>query len=111
MLSAIKYTEDLESLEELALLKNQVEDFRLRDKHGKQYYHQNTTKIFQSRTKTIKNTSEILTKTLTETCFNDNKAIEELGEKLLERLNDKGMIAPYLASSLVNLFKPRKKSI
>ena len=84
MLSAIKYTEDLEKLEELPFFKNQVEEFRLRDKHGKLYYHQNTTKLFEPRTNTIKNTSKNLTKIITETYINNNKATEELSEKLLE---------------------------
>ena len=55
----------------------------------------------------IKNTSEKITRTLTE---NNNRAIERLNEKILELMNDKGMIAPYLASSLDNLFTPENKS-
>ena len=61
-------------------------------------------------TDVIKNTSENITKTLTENSINNNKAIENLNEKILELMNDKGMISPYLASSLVNLFKPENKS-
>ena len=45
-----------------------------------------------------------------ETSIKNNKSIENLNEKILELMNDKGMIAPYLASSLVNLFKPENKS-
>ena len=45
MLFAFKNTEDLENLEELAPLKNQVEEFRLKDKLGKQNYHEDTKKI------------------------------------------------------------------
>ena len=59
-------------------------------------------------TDAIKNTSENITKTLTEIFINTNKAIENLNEKISE--NDRGMIAPYLASSLVNIFKPENKS-
>ena len=40
----------------------------------------------------------------------NNKAIENINEKVLEWMSDKGMIAPYLASPLVNLFKPENKS-
>ena len=61
-------------------------------------------------TDAIKNTSENITKTLTEISINNNKAIENLNEKILELMNDKGLISPYLASSLVNLFKPENKS-
>ena len=49
-------------------------------------------------------------KTISETYINNNKALENLNEKVLELMNDKVMIAPCLASSLVNLFKPDKKS-
>ena len=58
----------------------------------------------------IKNTSEKIAKTLTENSINNNKAIENLNKKILELMNDRGMIAPYLASSLVNVFKPENKS-
>ena len=58
----------------------------------------------------IKNTPEKLARTLTENSINDNKAIENLNEKILELMNDRGMIAPYLASSVVNVFKPENKS-
>ena len=45
-----------------------------------------------------------------ETCIKNNKAIEKLNEKILEFINDIGLIAPYLANFLVNLFKPENKS-
>ena len=61
-------------------------------------------------TDAIKNTSENITKTLTENSINNNKAIENLKEKILELMDKKGMIAPYLTSSLVNLFKSENKS-
>ena len=61
-------------------------------------------------TDALKNTSENITKTLTENFISTNKAIKILKEKVLELMNDKGMIAPYLASSLINLFKPEIKS-
>ena len=67
-------------------------------------------KLFKPMTDVIKNTSENITKTLTENSVNNNKAIENLNEKILELMDDKGLIAPYLASSLVNLFKPENKS-
>ena len=47
---------------------------------------------------------------MTENFYKNNKAIENLNEKILDLMNDKGMIAPYLASSLVNLFTPENKS-
>ena len=110
MLFAIKNRENCEKLEDQASLKNQVEEFRLQDKFGKQTFHENTKNLFEPVIDTHKNTSEKVTKTITETFFNNNKAIENLNEKLLKLMNDKGMIAPYLASSSVNIFKPENKS-
>ena len=79
---------------------------RIQEKLGKQNFHKDMKKLYEPVTNTIKNTSE----NLTESSINNNKAIENLNEKVLEIMNDKGMIAPYLASSLVNLFKPQNKS-
>ena len=61
-------------------------------------------------TDVINDTSENLTKTIEESSFNNNKAMENLNEKILELMIDKGLIAPYLAFSLVSLFKPANKS-
>ena len=106
MLYSIKNTEDLEKIKELATLQNQVKTIRLQDKLGKQTFHEDMKKLYELLTDTIKNVSENITKTLTENSINNNKAIENLNEKVLELMNEKGLIAPYLASSLVNLFKP-----
>ena len=45
-----------------------------------------------------------LMKTLTEISFKNNKALENLNNKVSDLMNDKAMRAPYFASSLVNLF-------
>ena len=110
MLYPIKDREDLEKLNELILLKHQVEEVRLQDKLGEQNYNEVAKKLFKPMTDAIKNTSETITRTLTENSINDNKAIENLNEKNLELMNDQGLIAPYLSSSLFNLFKPENKS-
>ena len=61
-------------------------------------------------TDTIKDVSENLTKTMTETSIKRNQPNWDLNENVLELKNDKGMNAPYLVSSLVILFKPENKS-
>ena len=66
--------------------------------------------VFEPITKSLEKTCENITKIITENSINNNEAIENLNEKILELMNDKGMIAPYLASSLANLFKPENKS-
>ena len=110
MLYPIGNVEDLQKLNEIVSLENQVKVVSLQDKLGKQNFLEDMKKLFEPMTNVIKNTSEIITKTLTESSINNNKAIENLNENVLELMNDKGMMAPYLASSLVNLFKPEQKS-
>ena len=106
MMFPIKNVEDLQKLNEAVSLQNQVHE----DKLGEQNYHEDAKKLFKPMTDAIKDTSENLTKTITENSFNDNKAIETLNERISELMDDKGLIAPYLASSLVNLSKPESKS-
>ena len=110
MLYLIGNVEDLEKLNELVCLENQVKVVRLQDKVGKQNFHGDLKKVFEPMTNVIKNTSENITKTITGSSIINNKAIENSNEKVLELMNDKGMIARYLASSLVNFFKPANKS-
>ena len=110
MLYPINNREDLQKLDEAVSLQNQVNEVRLQDKLGDQNYHEDAKKLFKPMTDAIKTTSETITKTLTENSLNNNEAIENLNEKNLELMNDKGLISPYLASSLVNLFKPENKS-
>ena len=100
---------DLEKLDEAASLQNQVKAVRLQDKLGEQNYHQNAEKLYKPLTDTITDTSENLTKTITETYINNNKAIENLNENFFKLMNDEVLIAPYLGSSLVSLFKPENK--
>ena len=110
MLYSIKNREDLENLNELVSLQDQVKVVKLQDKLGKQNFHENMKKVFEPVTKSLESTSQDITKTITENSINNNKAIENINEKILQLMNDKGVITPYLASSLVNLFKPENKS-
>ena len=100
----------MEKLNEAVSSQNQVKVVRLQDKLGKQNFHEHMTKIFEPLTDTLKKTSENITKTITENSINGNKAIENLNEKNLELMNDKGLIAPYLTTSLVEVFKKDNKS-
>ena len=110
MLYSIKNIEDLEKLNEAISLQKQVQEVRLQNKLGEQNYHEDIKKFFKTMTDEMKNTSEKITKTITEHSINNNKAIENLNEKILELLNDKGIIAPYLTTSLVEVFKKDNKS-
>ena len=66
MLDSIKNVEDLQNLNELVSLQNQVQEVRLQDKLGEQNYHEDSKKLFKPVTDGIKNTSENMIKTLTE---------------------------------------------
>ena len=110
MLYSIKNVEDLEKLNEAISLQKQVQEVRLQNKLGDQNYRENINKFFKPMTDELKNTSEKITKTITENSINNNKAIENLNEKILELMDDKGLIALYLVSSLVEVFKKDNKS-
>ena len=110
MMFPIRNLEDLQNLNEAVSLQNQVKVVRLQDKLGEQNFHEDMTKVFGPLTDTLKKTSENITKTITENSNNTNKAIENLNEKILKLMNDKGMIAPYLTTSLVEVFKKDNKS-
>ena len=56
--------------------------------------------MFKPVTRSLENTSEKLTKAITETSSNNNKAIENLDNKLREIMNDRGKLSSYLMSPL-----------
>ena len=85
MLYSNKDREDLEKLSELVSLLNQVKAVRLQDKLGKQNFHEDMKKVFEPVTKSLENTSEKLTKAITESSIKNNKAVENLNNKLLNQ--------------------------
>ena len=103
---AINNREDLDKLEELASLQDQVKVVRLHDKLGKQNFHEDMKKVFKPVTKSLENTSENLTKAITESSKENNLALENLNNKLLEIMNDRGILAPYLMSPLSKITNP-----
>ena len=78
MLFAINNREDLENLNELGSLQDQVKAVRLQDKLGKQNFHEDMKKVFEPITKSLENTSQDITKTITETSIKNNQAIENI---------------------------------
>ena len=105
MLFPIKNREDLEKVNELVSLQNQVKTVRLQDRLGEQIFHEDLEEVYEPLTKTIKNVSENISKTLTESSIDNNKTIENLNEKVLESMNDKGLID----SSLIEVLKSDNK--
>ena len=106
MLFPIEDREDLEKLNELVSLQDQVKVVRLQDKLGEQNFHENMKKLYEPLTDTIKNTSENKTKTITESSKENNLALEILNNKLLEIMNDRGILASYLMSPLSKITNP-----
>ena len=100
MLFPIKNRKDLEKLEELVLLNNQVDELRLQDTLGKQNVHEKTKTKFEPLPDTIKSTSENITKTMMLNSKENNEALESLNDKLLEVMNDRGVLPFYLKSPL-----------
>ena len=100
MLYPIKDREDLQNPNELVSLQNQVKVVRLQDKLGKQNFHGNMKKVFESVTKSLENTFQDITKTIMETSITKNKALENLNNKFLEITNDRGILSTYLMSPL-----------
>ena len=106
MLYTIKNVDDLENLNELASLQDQVKTVRLQDRLGKQNFHEDMKKVFEPVTKSLENTSRDITKSITETSLKNNQAIENLNNKPLEIMHDRGIKASYLLSPLSKIFNP-----
>ena len=110
MLSPIKGREHLEKLNELVSLQDQVKAVRLQDKLGKQNFHEDMKKVFEPITKSLENTSQDITKAITETSIKNNQALENLNNKLLEIMNDRGILASYLMSPLSMITNPENST-
>ena len=67
-------------------------------------------KVFEPVTKSIKDVSEEVTKTMTEDSIKNNQALENLNIKLLEKMNDRGILPSYLMSPLSKIANPENTS-
>ena len=110
MLYSIKDRKDLENLEELVSLENHVKVVRLQDKLGEQNFHEDMKKVFEPVTKSLENTSQNLTKAISESSKENNLLLENVNNKLLEIMNDRGILASYLMSSLSKITNPENTS-
>ena len=91
-------------------LQDQVKAVRLQDKLGKQNFNEDMKKVFEPVTKSLESTSPDITKTITETPPKNNQAIENLNNKLLEIMIDRGKLASYLTSALSKITNPENTS-
>ena len=106
MLYSIKDRKDLENLEELVSLENQVKVVRLQDKLGEQNFQEDMKKVFEPVAESLENTSQILTKAISESSKENNLLLENVNNKLLEIMNDRGILASYLMSPLSKITNP-----
>ena len=110
MLFAINNRENLQNLNKLASLQDQVKAVRLQNRLGVQNFHEDMKKVLEPVTKSLENTSQDVTKAITETSIKNNQAIENLNNKLLEIMNDRGILATYLMSLLSKITNPESAS-
>ena len=110
MLYPIGNVEDLKDPNKLVSLENQVKAVRLQDKLGKQNFHDDMKKVFEPVTKSLENSFQDITKTITETSIKNNQAIENLNSKLLEIMKDRGILATCLLSPLSKITNPENSS-
>ena len=110
MLYPFGNVEDLKDLHELVLLESQVKAVRIQDKLGKKNFHEDMKKVFEPVTKSLENISQDITKTLTEASIKNNQAIENLNSKLLEIMNDRGILATCLMSPSSKITNPGNSS-
>ena len=104
----IQNVDDLQKLNESVSVESQVKAVRLQNKLGKQNFHEDMEKVFEPFTKSIKHVSEEVKKTMTGKSIKNIQALEKLNNKLLEKMNDRGIIASYLMSPLSKITNPEK---
>ena len=107
---AINNRKDLDKLVELGSLQDQVKVVRLQDKLGEQNFHEDMKKVFEPVTKTLENTSQNLTKAISESSKENNLLLENVNNKLLQIMNDRGILATYLMSPLSKITNPENTS-
>ena len=107
MFYAIKNNDDSENLIKLVSVENQVNFIRLQEKFGKHNFHEDLKKLFEPATISLENTSQDITKPMTESSSKNNKAIENLNNKLLDIMNARGILASYLMSPLSKNTNPK----
>ena len=104
MLYSTKNRDNSHKSNGLLLLKNQVKAIRLQDQLGKQNFHADMKKkVIEPVTDIVKDVSEGLTKTKTETAKGNNKTPANLDRKFLEILNDRGIMTAFLRSILAKI--------
>ena len=106
----IKNVEYLRKLNAAVSLEIQVKAVRQQDKLREQNFLENLEKAVEPVTKSYKQVSEEVTKTKTGNCIKNNQASENLNNKLLQKMNDRGILASYLMTPLSKITYPENTS-
>ena len=106
MLFSFKTREDLDETEEVISLPNQVEALRLQDELCKQNFQEDLKKCLSPSVNILKMYLCSITRGMTETSKEENKALLNLNDNVLEILNDRGILASYLLSLLCKIIHP-----
>ena len=67
-------------------------------------------KVYEPVTQILEDFSKDITKTITETSIENNKSLSNVNNKLLEIMNDRGILASYLLSPLSKITNVEKTS-
>ena len=100
-----KNIESSQKINEFISLKNQVNEVRLQDRLGDQNFHENMNNVFGPVNKSTEDIFEDVTRSMTQNSTKNNRASEILNNKLLELMNDRGILATYLMSPLKSLIQ------
>ena len=97
-----------EKMDESVSLQNQVKALRLKDKLGKENFHDDMKKFLNSSLNLFKihDVSEQVTGTFTESSKENNKTLSNLQNRLSDIMNDSGTLAFYLLFPLSKITKP-----
>ena len=106
MLNSKENRESLKNLNQLISLKSQVEELRVQDKLGKKTFHEDMQRVFEPVTNSIKDVSQDVIRTITILSEQNNRALLNLGDKFLEKLKDRVLLACYLLFPLSKIIKP-----
>ena len=110
MLYSIETREDMKHLNELYLLQHQVNALGLQHKLKKWNFHEDIKKVFEPFTKPCKDVHEDVTRTLTKASEDTNKALENLNDKIFEKMYDRGILTTYLLAPLSKITNPEHTS-
>ena len=109
-MKSIKNRKCFEKINELVSLQNQVKVLRLHYTVGKQNCHERNKKSVKLVTKSIRDVTEDVTKTMVQTSQENNKALAKINNELLQIMNIRVISASSLLSLVSKITNPEDTS-